>query len=156
MVKVAKFARLLRSHKAEILLLLAASALIYGGEAFLHPYLIKLIFDQAVGRGEIWQLLLLASLYLGMGIAVNVLSCGVDLWERSLQNRVIKTVTTDLLAAYYRKDYKTVLANGEGYFIGRIYRDAFEGIAPVIPLIRGMVNNLVMVLVFLGMMLYLS
>ena len=156
MVKVAKFARLLRSHKAEILLLLAASALIYGGEAFLHPYLIKLIFDQAVGRGEIWQLLLLASLYLGMGIAVNVLSCGVDLWERSLQNRVIKTVTTDLLAAYYRKDYKTVLANGEGYFIGRVYRDAFEGIAPVIPLIRGMVNNLVMVLVFLGMMLYLS
>jgi len=157
--KVAKLAQLLRAHKAEGLLLLAASALISGAEAFLHPYLIKLIFDEAVGGvggGDIRRLLLLAGLYLGMGVAVNVLGYGADLWERSLQNRVVKTVTTDLLAAYYRKDYKIVLASGEGYFVGRVYRDAFEGLAPVIPLIRGMVNSLVMLVVFLGMLFYLS
>jgi len=154
--KVAKLAQLLRAHKAEGLLLLAASALICGAEAFLHPLLIKLIFDEAVGGGDIRYLLLLAGLYLGMGVTVNILGYGVDLWERSLQNLVVKTTTTDLLAAYYRKDYKIALASGEGYFISRTYRDVFEGLAPVIPLIRGMVNSLVMLIVFLGVLFYLT
>ncbi len=154
--KVAKLAQLLRAHKTEGLLLLAASALTGGAEAFLHPYLIMLIFDEAVGGGDIRRLFLLATFYLGMGVALNVLTYATGLWERSLQNRVVKTVTTDLLAAYYRQDYKSVLANGEGYYVGPVYRDTSEGLAPVIPLIRGMVSNLVMLVVFLGMLFYLS
>lgn len=154
--KAAKLAHLLREHRAEGLLLLTTSALIYGAEAFLHPYLIKLIFDEAVGGGDVGYLFLLAGLYLGMGVTINVLSYGADLWERSLQNRVVKAVSSDLLSAYYRQDYKTVLAGGEGYFIGRVYRDAFEGLAPAVPLVRGMVNSLVMLAVFLGMLFYLS
>jgi len=75
----------------------------------------------------------LAGCYLAGGVGVIVLGYGADLWERSLQTRVVRTVTTDLLTTYYRQDYRTVLREGEGYFVGRIYRDAFEGLSPSIP-----------------------
>lgn len=157
MRKLARFTHfLLKRHRAEWSLLLSVSALISAAEAFLQPYLIKLIFDEAVGIGNMGYLLQLAGYYLAGGGGVIIFGYGADLWERSLQNRVVKSVTTDLLAAYYRKDYKTVLAGGEGYFVGRVYRDAFEGLSPAVPLIRRMANSVVMMVVFLAMLFYLS
>jgi ABC-type multidrug transport system fused ATPase/permease subunit len=125
--KLAKLVYLLRGHRAEYVLLLSLSALISAMEAFLHPYLIKKIFDEAVSVRGIGYLLQLAGFYLGLGVTLNVLGYGISLWERSLQNKVVKSLTTKLLLMYYQKDYRIVLANGEGYFVGRIYRDAFEG-----------------------------
>jgi len=145
-----------KRHRLEFGLLLSVSALISAAEAFLQPYLIKLIFDEAVGARDIGYLLQLAGYYLAGGVGVILLGYGADLWERSLQNRVVRTVTTDLLATYYRQDYRTVLREGEGYFVSRIYRDAFEGLSPSLPVIRGMANSVVMMVVFLGMLFYLS
>ncbi|MBS4053791.1 MAG: ABC transporter ATP-binding protein [Thermaerobacter sp.] len=96
--------------------------------------------------GRLFQL---TAYYLALGVVLNVLFYVVGLWERSLQNRILNTLTTDLLAAYYRTDYRTVLAKGEGYFVARVYRDTFEWIS-VIPSIRRMVSSVVMTIVFLG------
>jgi ABC-type multidrug transport system fused ATPase/permease subunit len=153
--KLAKLVYLLRGHRAEYVLLLSLSALISAMEAFLHPYLIKKIFDEAVSVRGIGYLLQLAGFYLGLGVTLNVLGYGISLWERSFQNKVVKSLTTKLLLMYYQKDYRIVLANGEGYFVGRIYRDAFEGLAPAVPLIRKMGDSVIMMVVFLGVMFYL-
>ncbi len=156
MRKLARTLQLFGRHRPEFGLLLGFSALISAAEAFLQPYLIKLIFDEAVGARDIWYLLKLAGYYLAGGVGVILLGYGADLWERSLQNRVVRTMTVDLLTAYYHQDYRAILREGEGYFVGRIYRDAFEGLSPSIPVIRGMANSVVMMVVFLGMLFYLS
>jgi len=153
---VTRFAQLFARIKISGVLFLLTSTLVSAIEAFLHPYLIKLIFDTAVSGGSLPYLFFLAACYLSAGIAINAMNYGIDLWERYLQNRLIKALTTDLLNAYYRKDYKKILANGEGYFVSRVYRDPFEGPASIVPAVRRIVNNFVMLVVFLGMMFYLS
>jgi ATP-binding cassette subfamily B protein len=146
---------LFRERKAEGALLLFASSLVVATEAFLHPWLIKMIFDEAVSARDMGRLFQLAAYYLALGLALNPLSYAVALWERSLQNRILHTLTSDLLSAYYRTDYRTILAKGEGYFVARVYRDASEWIS-VIPSIRRMVSSVVVTVVFLGMLFYLS
>lgn len=155
MGKLAKIVYLFREHKAEGVMLLGASALIAATEAFLHPWLIKMVFDEAVSAGDMGRLFQLVAYYLALGIVLNILVYLIGLWERSLQNRILSTLTTDLLAAYYRTDYRTVHAKGEGYFVARVYRDTFEWIS-VIPSIRRMLSSVVVTVVFLGMLFYLS
>jgi len=55
--KLAKIVYLLREHKAEGLLLLGAASLIAATEAFLHPWLVKMVFDEAVSARDMGRLL---------------------------------------------------------------------------------------------------
>lgn len=156
MGKVLRILQLFGKHKPELGLFFGIYALISAAEAFLQPYLLKRIFDEAVGAKDLRLLLLLASVYLAGGVGLNLLTYSTDLWERSLQNRIVKAVTVELLAAYYRQDYKSVLKQGEGYFVGRVYRDVLEGLAPTVTLLGRLTMNAVRTAVFLGFLFYLS
>lgn len=91
MRKLTRFTHfLLKRHRADWSLLLSVSALISAAEAFLHPYLIKLIFDEAVGIGNMGYLLQLAGYYLAAGVGVNIFGYSAVLWEHSLQTAVVQ------------------------------------------------------------------
>jgi len=147
---------LLKGYTHEVYLLIFASSIMSGVEGLLHPIFIKLIFDEGVIKGNFNRFIHLTIAYLFLGVVLNIWGLAISLWGRTLENRLLKHISRRMLEAYYHLEYNFILAKGEGYFISRIYNDTAEGVLPLVTLIRNMVSQGVMVIAFLGMLLYLS
>ena len=74
--------------------------------------------------------------YLALGIFINIASAATSLWSKSLENRLLTTMSRQMLEAYYQKEYSSVLRNGHGYFINRVYGDLREGLIPLLTLVQ--------------------
>ena len=61
-----------------------------------------------------------------------------------------------LLESYYEKEYASVLQNGYGYFINRIYGDLREGLVPLLTLVQTTVKQIVLLVSLLCVLVYLS
>jgi ATP-binding cassette subfamily B protein len=151
-----KLMHLLGEHRREIVLLTLASSSMLALEALFHPILIMLIFDEGVIQGNFQRFLLLVTTYLLLGLILNVGHLRLSLWGKSLDNRLVEYTSRRMLEVYYQKDYTSILAKGEGYFLSRIYNDVVEGLVPLVTLVREMVSKTVMLVVFLGVLFYLS
>ena len=68
----------------------------------------------------------------------------------------MKTVNRRLLESYYEKEYASVLQNGYGYFINRIYGDLREGLVPLLALVQTTVKQVVLLVSLLCVLVYLS
>lgn len=150
------FLELLGQFKLEYLVLLFVSSLLSAAEGILHPLLIKSIFDEVVLRHGFDRFLILVLGYLALGLFVNVGSTGASLWSKSLENRLVRRTSAELLRAYYEKEYTSVIQNGYGYFINRIYGDLREGLVPLLSLVQTSVKQGVLLLSLLLVLVYLS
>ena len=136
--------------------ILFVSSLLAATEGIFHPLLIKSIFDEVVARGSFNRFLILIVSYLALGICMNFGGTAAALWAKSLENRLVKTVNRRLLESYYEKDYASVLQNGYGYFINRIYGDLREGLVPLLSLIQTTIKQVVLLVSLLLVLIYLS
>jgi ATP-binding cassette subfamily B protein len=118
--------------------------------------LIKFIFDEVVLQGSFDKFVLLVVGYLALGLFMNFGYTAASLWSKSLENRLVKTTSRKLLEAYYEKEYATILQNGYGYFINRIYGDLREGLVPLLNLIVTTIKQSVLLLALLLVLIYLS
>lgn len=150
------FFHLLGRFRLECGGLLSVTALLGATEGILHPLLIKSIFDEVVARGSFNRFVFLIASYLGLGLAMNFGSTAAALWSKSLENRLIKIVNRRLLEAYYEKEYASVLQNGYGYFVNRIYGDVREGLVPLLGLVQTSVKQVVLLVSLLCVLVYLS
>jgi len=150
------FLHFLRRKKHEFLLLLLVSSLLFMIEGFAHPILLKIIFDEAIVKGNFHKFLKLVLVYLGLGFVLNAWGFCVQLWIKSLKNHVFKQTTGQMLSSYYSKDYSTILKKGEGYFLSRIYNDVSEGLLPVMDVVMGMFTNGARIIALLGAVFYIS
>src|SRR6185436_7901441 len=128
------FFELLGRVRLEFACLLLVSSLLAATEGILHPLLIKSIFDEVVAQHGFNRFLFLVISYLALGLVMNVGATAAALWTKSLENRLVKTISRQLLEAYYQKEYASVLQNGYGYFVNRIYGDLREGFVPLLTL----------------------
>jgi subfamily B ATP-binding cassette protein MsbA len=150
------FFQLLGPFRLECGGLLLVTSLLAATEGILHPLLIKSIFDEVVGRGSFNKFVFLVVSYLGLGLVMNFGSTAAALWSKSLENRLVKTVNRRLLESYYEKEYASVLQNGYGYFINRIYGDVREGLVPLLALVQTTVKQIVLLVSLLCVLVYLS
>jgi ABC-type bacteriocin/lantibiotic exporter with double-glycine peptidase domain len=124
----------LNGFRLEFSATLLVAAMMAGIEGFVHPLLIKSIFDEGVLRGNFAKFLLFAIAYVVFGLVLNIASWGAAIWSRSLENRIVTIISRQMLHAYYEKEYQSVLRVGHGYFINRIYGDVQEGLVPLLRL----------------------
>jgi ATP-binding cassette subfamily B protein len=61
-----------------------------------------------------------------------------------------------MLESYYEKEYASVLQNGHGYFITRVYGDLREGLVPLLSLIKLTISQSVLLISFSLVLAYLS
>ncbi len=146
----------LKGNIKELILLLFLTCVIYAIEAVTHPLLLKFIFDEAIMLKKFRLFLFLITIYLFLGIFINLTSLGLNLWSKRFENKMISKITNRMLRSYYQKDYNSIIQKGQGYYIGRIYKDVVEGVAPFLNSIKSLAANLTRVISFLGILFYLS
>jgi ATP-binding cassette subfamily B protein len=132
------------------------SSLLSATEGIIHPLLIKSIFDEVAAKGGFNRFVFLVICYLALGLSINLGNTGTALWSKSLENRLVKTMSRRLLESYYQKEYASVLQNGYGYFINRIYGDVREGLVPLLTLVLSTIKQSVLLVSLLLVLLYLS
>lgn len=147
---------LLRSFRFEYVSLVSLSSLLSGIEGILQPLLVKTIFDEGVIKQDFSRFVILAIGYLTLGLFINLSRAGTALWSKSFENRIVKTMSRRMLESYYEKEYASVLQNGHGYFINRVYGDLREGLVPLLALIQLTFNQSVLMVAFSLVLAYLS
>jgi subfamily B ATP-binding cassette protein MsbA len=147
---------LLGRFRLEYCSLVLVSSLLSGVEGILQPLLVKAIFDEGVIRRDFGSFMILAGSYVTLGLLINLARTGTSLWNKSLENRVVRGMSRRLLRSYYEKEYASVLQNGHGYFISRVYGDLREGLIPLLSLIQTSVNQGVLLVSFSVVLVYLS
>jgi ATP-binding cassette subfamily B protein len=146
----------LGTFRFEYACLVFASSLLSAIEGILHPLLIKSIFDEIATTRGFSRFVVLASSYLALGLFINFGTTGAALWSKSLENRLVKTMSRRLLESYYEKEYASVLQNGYGYFINRVYGDVRDGLVPLLLLVQSTIKQGVLLVSLLLVLLYLS
>jgi len=119
---------LLRQFRVEYFGLVSVTSLLSGVEGILQPLLVKFIFDEGVIKRDFGRFVILATCYVALGLLINLARTGTSLWNKSLENRVVQGMSREMLESYYEKEYTSILQNGHGYFINRIYGDLRGGL----------------------------
>jgi len=147
---------LLGRFRPEYFGIVAVSLMLSGVEGILQPLLVKFIFDEGVIKRDFNQFLVLAGSYLVLGLLINLSRTGTSLWSKSFENRIVKVMSRRTLESYYQKEYASILQNGPGYFINRIYGDLKEGLVPLLNLIQSTISQSVLLVSFAVVLVYLS
>lgn len=147
---------LLGPFRLEYLGILFVMSVLAATEGILQPLLVKFIFDEGVIKNDFGRFITLAGAYMAFGLAINLIGTGASIWNKSFDNRIIKTMGKRLLESYYEKQYVSILQNGDGYFINRIYGDVREGLIPLSSLILSIVSQTVLLVSFSVVLTYLS
>lgn len=125
-------------------------------DGVLHPLFVKSIFDEIVTKHGFSRFIVLIIGYLVLGLVVTLGSVSVAFWGKSLENRVVQTVSRRLLRAYYEKEYASILKNGHGYFINRIQGDVSDGLIPLLSLVQLTIKQSVLLASLSVVLIYLS
>jgi ATP-binding cassette subfamily B protein len=149
------FRELIGGCGREYFTVLLVSSLLSGVEGVLQPLLIRSIFDQ-VGAHNVRGFTSAAVAYFALSLSGIGISLRTALWSKSLENRIVASLTGRLLLSYYHKEYLSVLQNGSGYFINRIYSDVREGVVPLLTLIQTTVTQSMLLVSLSGVLIYLS
>jgi ATP-binding cassette, subfamily B, bacterial len=136
--------------------LVLTSCVLSGTEGVFHPLLVKAIFDEGVLKGSFRRFVILVIFYLALGVFLNIFNTCAAFWGKSLENRLLNTMSRRMLDAYYRKEYSSVLKNGHGYFINRVYGDLREGLMPLLSLVQATFKQSILLVSFSAVLLYLS
>lgn len=147
---------LLGRFKYEYAGLVSLSSFLAGTEGILHPLLIKSIFDEIAGSREFNRFIVLVVVYLALGLLLNFFATVAGLWNKSLENRILMAMSRRMLESYYEKEYASVLQNGQGYFITRIYGDLREGLVPLLTIIQSTIKQSALLVSLLLVLVYLS
>lgn len=147
---------ILGNHRLGYLATTGFAVVLACAEAFVHPLLIKRIFDVATARSSLSDVLYLGFGYLAFGLIVTQLSLAGTLWNARVDNRIVGDVSTKLMSAFYERSYSRIIADGDGYYIARIRSDVKDGLVPLLSLTRGLVTNIATFLSLVTVLLIIS
>lgn len=128
-------------HRSSYIATILVSVVLASAEALIHPLLIKAIFDTATTGGKLGTVLTLGVAYLAFGLVMIGLNLLATLWNVRLNNKVVSDFSTKMLTAFYERDYKRILADGDGYYIARIRSDVKEGLIPLLASTRSIITS---------------
>lgn len=146
----------LKPYTREFFIFLFVICILYGLEAVFHPIFLKLIFDEATITKRTKIFFILIFVYLIFGLFINLTSYLTELWGKALNNRILSKIIEKMMISYYKKDYGLILQKGDGYFIGRVYKDIVEAFPPFIQRVKDVATNLTRMISFLFVLFYIS
>jgi subfamily B ATP-binding cassette protein MsbA len=150
------FLLLLGGYRNHYAVSTACLALISGTEALVHPLLLRGIFDAVSVQADYTHFVYLVVSYLALGLSMNGLSYALSLWQLRLDNKIIAQTSSDLLHAFFGKDYRNVLREGSGYYVARIRSDVKDGLVPMLALVRKMAASAFTFVTLISVLIFLS
>lgn len=147
---------LLGEYRTRYAVLVVCGAVKSGAGGMLHPLLVRGIFDTVSAGADFGRLVYLVLGYLAMGLSLNGFGYLIGLWERKLDNQIVARASTELLGAYFRHDYGTILREGTGYYVARIRSDVKEGLEPMLGLVRKLCVSSVLFTCLVGVLVFIS
>lgn len=150
------FFRLLGEHKWQYVAVVACTALLLGGEALVQPLLMKAIFDSVSTQHDFRSFIPLGLGYLALGVVVNGLSYISFVWRTKVDNKILSSVSTDLLKSFFAVPYDELLSKGSGYYVARIRSDVKDGLAPMLAAVRDIVVGIVSFVMLISVLIYIS
>lgn len=150
------FIILLGKHRREYVLVIACTALLTGGEALIQPLLMKAIFDGVTNQSSFRSFIPLGLGYLLLGITVNVLAYLNFNWRTKLDNKILSSVSADLLRSYYAVPYAELLEKGSGYYVARVRSDVKDGMAPMLITVRDTLAGIISFSMLITVLIYIS
>ncbi|MDG7002071.1 MAG: ABC transporter ATP-binding protein [Nitrososphaerota archaeon] len=147
---------LLAGFRIRFGIIIASFVLLSGVEGVFQPLLVKSIFDQGVVKGNLHRFIVLAVIYLVLGLSINGLTFLVSLKAKLLENRICIEVSSRMLQAFYKSNYSDILKRGEGYYISRIRDDVQIGLIPRLRLIISVSSQTALVLGSSAVLIILS
>lgn len=150
------FLLLLGKFRAEYAGVTLCAALVGGAEGLLHPLLMKAIFDEASSRADFGRFVYLVLGYLALGLTLNGAIYWLSLWQLKLDNKIVRQISGDLLRAYFSKDYREVLREGEGSYVARIRSDVKDGVVPMLGLVRTLAVKIATFVALVSVLIFIS
>ena len=150
------FMLLLGEYRTRYVVLVFCGAAASGAGGMLHPLLIRAIFDTVSLRADFGHFIYLVLGYLALGLSVNGFNYLLALWERKLDNAIVARTSTDLLDAYFKHDYSTILREGSGYYVARIRSDVKDGLVPMLALVRKLCASSALFVSLVGVLIFIS
>ncbi len=150
------FMLVLGKFRTEYSAVTLCAALVGGVEGLLHPLLMKAIFDEASSRGDFGHFVYLVLGYLTLGLTLNISIYLLSLWQMKLENKVVRQVSGNLLRAYFTKDYRDVLREGDGSYVSRIRSDVKDGVVPMLNLVRTITVKAVTFFALISVLIFIS
>jgi ATP-binding cassette subfamily B protein len=147
---------LLGEYRAKYGLVTLCAAAAAGAEAMLHPLLMKAIFDAVSLRADFGSFVYLVVFYLGLGLSLNIVNYLLSLWQLKLENQIVGQASSNLLRAFFVKDYREILRQGSGYYVARIRSDVKDGLVPMLTLVRKMTVSVVTFVTLVSVLIYIS
>lgn len=150
------FWHLLEGNRKSYILSILATCLIAAAEGVLHPLLTKSIIDQAANQGSFSTFLYLIAAYLSLGVILCICGYFISIWQLSIDNRIIQTLTSDMLRAFYNHSYLEVGMHGNGYYVSRIRSDVKDGVVPFLSLVRAVSMSVTTFIALMSVLFYIS
>jgi len=102
-------------RKREFLAVLVAGSLPGAIEAFLHPLMVKWLFDEAIIAQNFQRFLLLSLGYIVLGLLIIGLAYATALWKKVFENRMVLELERELLERTLGLDWREVHRQGPGF-----------------------------------------
>jgi ATP-binding cassette subfamily B protein len=146
----------LRGHRPQFVLIVCLEAMTSGLEAVLHPLLIKALFDQAVLATDFSRFAVLGSLYLLLGLTLNIGGYWIAWWRKRCENACVLAMELELLDRAIGLDSRRISESGNAAFVSRVHNDVKEGVLPAIDVTVQIARQAIASVAFVGVLLYLS
>lgn len=151
-----KILYIIEDFKLPFLFILIFSLVLNGFISLANPLALKYIFDEGIIKHNFKLFLLLS---LGFMLIFTFWRLGNQLYSLSLQklkNKVIESLVIKMLKSYYHKPYEEILNKESGYFVARIYDEAYGTADSLIDEIIEMANLIIISIITTGLLIYLS
>lgn len=153
---ISDFVYILRGRLPGLLGLLGLGATSAFLLAFVDPIAMKLLIDEGLGRKNLKLFIVVCVVVVSVAALLSVLKFCEALWAQRLKNDLAGKLCERMLAVFYRLPYRQVSAEGEGYFISRVYEEPRKAVDLVVGLVQQTLTRLITIITALGISLYLS
>lgn len=123
-----------RGRRGAFAAVLVAGVVLNGGMTVLNPLFLKYAFDEGVMKSDFRRFAFLLAGFIALATLTRFLNLLCALRVQALKNDAAKDLSARMLKAYYRQPYRSVLAEGSGYFSSRIVDEPLAASASAIDL----------------------
>lgn len=153
---ISKFSYVIKGHGGGLLALLVLSAGISFTITFVDPIAMKLLIDRGLGERDLTLFCVVIGVVVLLTVAAASLKLVEALWTQRLKNRISAEINERMFESFHGLPYQNVLAEGDGYFVSRIYDEPKKTAEVVVTAIQLTVTHVVALVTALSISIYLS
>src|SRR5439155_21248109 len=147
---ISDFAYILKCRVPRLLGLLVLGSSAAFLLAFVDPIALKLLIDEGLGQKKIGLFVIIIVAVVSLAGLIALFRFLEGVWTQRLKNDLTSDLCRRMLAAYYRLPYRQIIAEGEGYFISRVYDEPRKAVDLAVDLFEQVLIRLTTIVTSLG------